>query len=224
MSKICAFVNQKGGVGKTTLTVLLANILSQKPFSHKVCVIDADGQNSIIDARKQDLETYEGEVAPYDVLSYNVATILSNIERLDQNYDYILIDLAGRLDNEVEKATMLLDYAFVVFTAGNYSLESSTKFLRKAAAIRKKKEPDVLELYGILNRTHANRVTSTNLKEETDQLPDILPIQFIKTQIREYTVLNELDTFEKMYYPNSKQGQWQNITSWFDEIYNIIKH
>jgi chromosome partitioning protein len=45
MTKIIAFINQKGGVSKTTSTVSLAAALSNKGF--RVLAIDIDGQANL---------------------------------------------------------------------------------------------------------------------------------------------------------------------------------
>ena len=40
MAKIIMFGNQKGGIGKSTLTILTANTLASPEFDYKVLVID----------------------------------------------------------------------------------------------------------------------------------------------------------------------------------------
>ena len=58
MGKIITFANQKGGSGKTTLSVNLAVLWSNSQY--RVAVIDADSQNSLkywLEARKK----YYGE-------------------------------------------------------------------------------------------------------------------------------------------------------------------
>ena len=57
--------NQKGGAGKSTLTILLANFLTLTKFC-PVTVIDMDYQQSI--AQKYDKAKVLENAEPYDVL------------------------------------------------------------------------------------------------------------------------------------------------------------
>ena len=59
MNKIIAFANQKGGCGKSTLCLLLANYLAWKKKS--VCIIDTDIQQSLVLQRKDDEEFLDDE-------------------------------------------------------------------------------------------------------------------------------------------------------------------
>lgn len=58
-SKILGFLNQKGGVGKTTMTLLTANAISQFPFNKKIIVVDTDYQGSAINKRLEDIQALE---------------------------------------------------------------------------------------------------------------------------------------------------------------------
>jgi len=53
-AKIVGFVNQKGGVGKSTLTMLVATALAKAPYNLKVAIVDCDAQTSLQDQRKMD--------------------------------------------------------------------------------------------------------------------------------------------------------------------------
>ena len=56
MAKVLAFVNQKGGVGKSTLTFNMANALKNDV---KVAIIDLDWQGSIYKSRSNsDVQVY----------------------------------------------------------------------------------------------------------------------------------------------------------------------
>ena len=132
------FGNQKGGVGKSTLTSLCANTLSTAPFAKKVLVIDSDPQQSIIRRRLEDLQGYE-EATPYKIEAMNLKDLQRDVAQLDQLYDYIFIDVAGKLDSnipveqqEVTKFLQYVDHLFVPFVPGNYSLQSSLDYLKNS--------------------------------------------------------------------------------------------
>ncbi len=71
-NKIIVFANQKGGVGKSTLCILLANYLSY--WKKDVCIIDTDLQQSASLQREQDRLTF-GEEEPYSIQSFEVSDL-----------------------------------------------------------------------------------------------------------------------------------------------------
>ena len=90
--------NQKGGAGKSTLTLLLANYLTLSKQKN-VTVIDMDYQQSIYQKYEQ-AAILENE-APYEVLSAGLEIYPQLLPVLKQNQgDIILIDLPGKLDDD----------------------------------------------------------------------------------------------------------------------------
>lgn len=63
MSVKIGFVNQKGGVGKTTLGMLVCTALSAEPFNKKCAFIDCDAQESAVMQRKKDILTISEELS-----------------------------------------------------------------------------------------------------------------------------------------------------------------
>ena len=108
-------------------------LLSQEPFNLDVCIIDTDRQKSIVEARVYDAEDYEE--FSYDVLDLDLPQLQEQIYDLDQKYDLIFIDTAGRLDitldiqqQEITKALMYADYLFIPFRAGNFNLDATLEY------------------------------------------------------------------------------------------------
>jgi chromosome partitioning protein len=81
---IISFLNQKGGVGKTTLSVNVASCLARQ--GHRVLLIDADKQGSAT--------TWASlrEDAPFQVVSMARANMARDALKLAQDYDYTIID------------------------------------------------------------------------------------------------------------------------------------
>jgi chromosome partitioning protein len=92
------FGNQKGGVGKSTLCVMLANYLTLIK-KKDVLIMDMDFQKSI-DERRQDDKKMTKESMPYEVLSIETTDYALYAEQLKTVDDIIMIDLPGKIDDE----------------------------------------------------------------------------------------------------------------------------
>lgn len=81
---IISFINQKGGVGKTTLSINTAAYLSRK--GHKVLLIDADKQQSATTWASLREET------PFQVVSMARENMAKDTLKLAIDFDYTIID------------------------------------------------------------------------------------------------------------------------------------
>lgn len=134
-SKIIVVSNQKGGAGKSTLCMLLANFLVKEFHLPVGAVIDTDFQKSIVKKREEDKKTYEGTVItnPYQVVSYSLANneqIPAFIKKLRQTGLTYIIDTPGSLnDSGVFAFVALADYIICPFDFSSLTLFSTTEFL-----------------------------------------------------------------------------------------------
>lgn len=230
MSRIICFGNAKGGCGKTTTTCLTANALSQKPFEHNVTVIDSDHQKSVVKARNFDLEDFDN-VLPYDILNYNIETLQSKINLLDERNDFILIDVAGKLDTnlsfeqqEISKVLAYTDYLFVPFLAGSFNLDSTLEYLKFALEIQEKREGTSrpLHIIGFVNRFRVRSKMNRHLLREVQEIRRMTKIPFMSNNLNDYTLFGETDTVSSFYNEKSKDNAVVNYVLWFDELYKII--
>ncbi len=103
---IITLQNQKGGVGKTTLSLHLAHHLTLS--GARVLVIDADPQGSARDW----LEAREAS-APFTVVGLDRPTIHRDIENLNADYDAILIDSPPRVTDIARSAILAADLVVI---------------------------------------------------------------------------------------------------------------
>ena len=145
-SLFIAFSTQKGGAGKTTLTVLTASYLHYVK-GYNVAVVDCDyPQFSIADMRKRDVEqvmndshykrmahglfTQIGKSA-YPVVECSSVEAIGKAEQLqnEEELDFIFFDLPGTLNVAgVIKTLACMDYVFVPISADRVVLESTLQF------------------------------------------------------------------------------------------------
>lgn len=90
--------NQKGGAGKSTLTLLLANYLAQIQHA-TVTVIDMDYQQSIVQKFQQAKLLENPELYQVIAASLEEFTAIEPLLHKNPN-DLILIDLPGKLDDD----------------------------------------------------------------------------------------------------------------------------
>lgn len=142
-----AFSTQKGGTGKTTLTVLVASYLHYVK-GYNVAVLDCDfPQFSIKDMRERDLksvgqnEHYKGLAyqqfkdlgkKAYPILESRPEQAIENAGRFIKAgvpLDFIFFDLPGTVNNTgVINTIATMDYIFCPIVADRVVMESSLQF------------------------------------------------------------------------------------------------
>ena len=142
-----AIATQKGGIGKSTITMLLANYLHNLGGKN-VGVVDCDDpQHSISDARERELLLIKNNEADkeaakdvfrktgkriFPVVATNPVDALDQAEILieDENLDIVLFDLPGTIRSKGVLSTLSqMDYIFVPISADRLVLESALQFV-----------------------------------------------------------------------------------------------
>ena len=111
---IISILNQKGGVGKTTISVNLARGLQQE--DHKVLVIDSDPQASAKDWHAA------GDAELIPVIGIDRPTLDKDIRIFSHSYDYIIIDGAPQLENMAIAAIKCSDIILIPVQPSPYDV------------------------------------------------------------------------------------------------------
>lgn len=126
--------SQKGGVGKSTLICSLAVLLQERG---SVCLVDADSQGTLTRWIK-DRDDWEVEQFSCKKYYKNISKIL---KELDQEYDHVVVDVAGRDSEELRTGLAVADFAILPLQPSQPdidTLETLNKILKKAKSVNPK--------------------------------------------------------------------------------------
>ncbi|MBD1385873.1 ParA family protein [Mucilaginibacter rigui] len=142
--------NQKGGAGKSTFALVLANFLSQTK-NCAVTVIDMDYQQSI--AQKFEKAKILENAEPYEVVPANLESYPYLRELLCKNAkDIILIDLPGKLDDDgLIPVFNSADLVICPFSYDEFTFQSTVLF----TVVMKRINPEINMVF-VPNRIKSN--------------------------------------------------------------------
>ena len=129
---IVALLNQKGGVGKTTLALHLAGRWAEK--GKRVLVVDADPQGSALDWSEQ--RAREGLARLFGVVGLARDLLHRELPEAAQGYDHIVIDGPPRVTGIARSALIAADLVLIPATPSPMDGWASAEMLRLLAEAR----------------------------------------------------------------------------------------
>lgn len=159
---IVGVLNQKGGVGKTTLSVNLAASLSRT--GARVLLIDADPQGSALDwaAARQ-------EAPLFSVVGLPRATVHKEIAQIGQGYDHIIIDGPPRVTDLARSAIMASDVVLIPVQPSPYDIWAADEVVKLLDEARVFK--DFIKSVFVINRKISNTAIGRDVKEALSSYP-----------------------------------------------------
>lgn len=176
-AKVITVCNQKGGVGKTTITMQLSGTLARRGY--KVLVVDADPQGTSTRwaASAEDELPYPATVIG---LSAAGTKVHREVKKFFDDYDIIVIDCPPAADSPVPQSALLIsDLALVPIIPSPPDLWASV-------GIRK-----VIEAASVVNEPLIARLVINQLRERTRLGQEVLRmmpefgIPICKTMLRQ---------------------------------------
>lgn len=248
--RLIAFSTQKGGVGKTTFTVIAASYLHYSR-GYNVLLVDCDfPQHSIQQMRRRDSELldrsqalHEAAIEQFSRIQKPTYSILcakpqecvdDAIQFIDDNdyeFDFVLFDLAGTFNNDgIIKALSKLDYIFTPISADNVSLSSTISF---ATVVKENivdvEDANIKQIYLFWNQVDGRE--RTPLYEQYERVIKNLGVPMMRTIIpnkirfkRELSLENNIVFRSTIFPPTRALLKGTNFAELMDEVIDITNN
>jgi chromosome partitioning protein len=190
---VISVANQKGGAGKSTLTLILATALSVD-YGFKVLVLDADTfQQTLSQSRlaydQPDLEeerkTDPTRDFPYPIVGLPISEVYDYVDTHGDAYDVIFIDFPGRADDDqVNEVLGICNVVLVPMNATGFDRLATMGFANiiKAMGIECAKENIPFQYFGV-----SSRRTQSKEEAEMEEFADDLELPRFKAALRRVT-------------------------------------
>jgi chromosome partitioning protein len=202
---IISFVNQKGGVGKTTSAINVAASLKRRNFN--IGFIDADPQGSATQWRAVEDNT------AFEIMHHPEPISKSEIEEFSQNYDYLVIDAPPAIGNITKSILAVTDLSIIPLSPSSLDIWSCKGTLEMVDEAREE-NPD-LDVKLLINR----KIPGTRVGREARDSLAVFDMDVLDTELCQRVAYIDAMTSGvsvMQYAPSSKAAD--EVESLCDEI------
>lgn len=196
---IFGLLNQKGGVGKTTLSTSIAHELALKTTSDDVLLVDADPQQSALNWS----EVRDGPL-PFHVIGLAKKSLHRDLPSIAKKYLHVVIDGPPRVTELARSCIMASDIVLIPCTPSPYDVWASKEIvdLINEAIVYKEK----LKSAFIINR----KITNTAIGRDVVEALSGLKLKILESQICQRVIFAEAAATGKTVFDLDPEGKSSN--------------
>jgi chromosome partitioning protein len=210
MACVISFLNQKGGVGKSTLAL---NVASHLAITGRTLLIDADKQGTA--------STWASlrEASPFQVVALARENMARDAIALASGFDFTVIDGPPHAEGVTRSCIIASDFVAVPIEPGGASRWSSDLTVRQLAEAREAKHS--LKCGFVISR----KITGTVLGREAKAMAADTGLPLLRTEIEQRVAFAEAMTMGKTIFEwaGSSRGAFE-IRDLTDELLGMLNH
>jgi chromosome partitioning protein len=215
-AKIIAIANQKGGSGKTTVSMQLAGAIARR--GNKVLVVDADPQGTATRwaASAEDEHPFPASVVGLSAAS---AKVHREVKKFIDDYDYIIIDCPPAADSPVPQSALLIaDLVLVPLIPSPLDMWAAVGIRQVIANVSDLNEG--LKSRLVLNQCQPN----TTLTQETLEVLPEFGIELANAQLRHRQVYRQSAVFGQTVHDfgGKASAAIDEMETLTDEVFKIL--
>jgi len=225
MGKVIAFMNMKGGVSKTSSSLLLSYGLKSRGF--KILLIDMDSQRNLsravgaetnnvpttmelllgeVSAEKsiQHLESFDiipsrkelASIEPLLPLSGRLKKLKKSLDSVKNNYDYVVVDTPPNLGVLSVNSLVAADQVIIPTVGSAFSIEGLVDLLRVISDVQEDENPDLVIAGVLISIFNPRTNLARDLAVSINDLSDKYGIKTYSSKIRQSTFIPESQLFK----------------------------
>jgi chromosome partitioning protein len=163
---VISFLNQKGGVGKTTLAVHTAAALARE---FRVLLVDADPQGSSLDWAASRAERLQDAEPVFPVIGLPKGVIHKELPPLARDYEFVVIDGPPRVYDVARSAILASDLVVIPVQPSPYDVWAAKEIVDLVAEAQIFKES--IQAVFVISRKIANTAIGRDVVEALADYP-----------------------------------------------------
>lgn len=181
MAKIIGVISTKGGVGKTTLAMLLADALDAKGY--KVLVIDLDPQRSAWKWEGRALQGYMPfPVKVESMHGLSAREVAGMLQKRIDNVDYLILDSPPHKESPDLRVGLMLSDIVLVPAAAHVSSIDAFEEMTPLVKLAERERGEAMNVFTVINKYDSRRGSE---RVWLEHIAELSPWPVLKTNIKD---------------------------------------